>query len=70
VRIDPKSGCIDGIADLSVLWQAMNPEERAAIGTSESVLNGIAYDAKTDLFYLTGKLWKSIFAGHFTETNH
>jgi glutamine cyclotransferase len=31
VRIDPKSGCIDGIADLSVLWQAMNPEERAAI---------------------------------------
>jgi glutamine cyclotransferase len=70
VRIDPKSGCIDGIADLSVLWQAMNPEERAAIGTSESVLNGIAYDAKTDLFYLTGKLWKSIFAGHFTETSH
>jgi glutaminyl-peptide cyclotransferase len=68
VRIDPASGCIDGIADLSVLWQAMSPEERAAIDTPESVLNGIAYDAKTGLFYLTGKLWKTIFTGRFTET--
>jgi glutamine cyclotransferase len=42
VRIDPASGCIDGIADLSVLWQAMSPEERAALDSSESVLNGIA----------------------------
>jgi glutaminyl-peptide cyclotransferase len=69
VRIDPASGCIDGIADLSVLWQAMSPEERAVIDTSESVLNGIAYDAKTGLFYLTGKLWKTIFTGRFTETS-
>jgi glutaminyl-peptide cyclotransferase len=69
VRIDTASGCIDGVADLSVLWQAMSPEERAAIDTSESVLNGIAYDAKTGLFFLTGKLWKSIFTGRFTETS-
>jgi glutaminyl-peptide cyclotransferase len=69
VRIDPASGCIDGVADLSVLWQAMSPEERAALDTSESVLNGIAYDAKTGLFYLTGKLWKTIFTGRFTETS-
>jgi glutaminyl-peptide cyclotransferase len=69
VRIDPASGCIDGLADLSVLWQAMSPQERAAINTPESVLNGIAYDAKTGLFYLTGKLWKTIFAGRFTETS-
>jgi len=70
VRIDPASGCIDGVADLSVLWKAMSPEERAALDTSESVLNGIAYDAKTGLFYLTGKLWKTIFTGRFTETSH
>lgn len=69
VRIDPASGCIDGIADLSVLWQAMSPEERAALDSSESVLNGIAYDAKTGLFYLTGKLWKTIFTGRFVETS-
>jgi glutamine cyclotransferase len=69
VRLDPASGCIDGIADLGVLWQAMTPEERAAIDTPESVLNGIAHDAKTGLFYLTGKLWKTIFTGRFTETS-
>jgi glutamine cyclotransferase len=69
VRINPASGCIDGIADLSVLWQAMSPEERAALDPSESVLNGIAHDAKTGLFYLTGKLWKTIFTGRFIETS-
>ena len=42
VRLDPESGCIDGIADLSALWQAMSPEERAEIDTPDSVLNGIA----------------------------
>jgi glutaminyl-peptide cyclotransferase len=68
VRLDPESGCIDGIADLSPLWQAMSPQERAEIDTLESVLNGIAYDSKTGLFYLTGKLWKTIFTGRFTET--
>jgi len=67
LRLDPASGCIDGVADLSVLWQAMSPDERASIETPDSVLNGIAYDAKTGLFYLTGKLWKSIFTGRFTE---
>jgi glutamine cyclotransferase len=46
----------------------MSPEERGAIDTPESVLNGI-YDAKTGLFYLTGKLWKTIFTGRFTETS-
>ena len=70
VRLDPEGGCIDGIADLSVLWQAMSPEERAEIDTPESVLNGIAFDSKTGLFYLTGKLWKTIFAGRFIETSH
>jgi hypothetical protein len=29
----------------------------------------IAYGAKTGLFYLTGKLWKTIFTGCFTETS-
>jgi len=68
-RIDPASGCVDGFADLSVLWEAMSPDERAAINTPDSVLNGIAYDAKTGLFYLTGKLWKTIFTGRFVESS-
>jgi glutamine cyclotransferase len=69
VRLDPASGCVEGVADLSVLWQAMSPEERDEIDTPDSVLNGIAYDPKTGLFFLTGKLWKTIFTGRFTETS-
>jgi len=66
VRIDPATGCIDGLADLSVLWQAMTPEERAEIDMPETVLNGIAFDSNTKLFYLTGKLWRTIFSGRFS----
>ena len=66
VRLDPTSGCIDAIADLAVLWEVMTPDERAATADSNNVLNGIAYDAATGLFYLTGKRWKSIFVGRFT----
>jgi glutamine cyclotransferase len=29
------------------------------------VLNGIAYDATTGLFYITGKRWRVIFSGRF-----
>jgi glutamine cyclotransferase len=38
------------------------------MGAGESCAR-IAYDAKTGLFYLTGKLWKSIFTGRFIETS-
>ena len=68
VRFDPETGCIDAVADLSVLWEVMTPEERASTNSAENVLNGIAYDAKTGLFYLTGKRWRAIFVGRFRET--
>mmetsp|Transcript_1182 Transcript_1182/g.1556 ORF Transcript_1182/g.1556 Transcript_1182/m.1556 type:complete len:84 (-) Transcript_1182:22-273(-) len=32
----------------------------------EAVLNGIAYDADNQLFYLTGKLWSKMFTVSFT----
>jgi glutamine cyclotransferase len=67
VRLDPGSGCIDAIADLGVLWDVMTPDERASTNAHENVLNGIAYDAATGLFYLTGKRWKAIFVGRFKE---
>jgi len=68
VRIDLNSGCIDGVSDLGVLWSAMSVAERAQVdASSESVLNGIAYDDASGLFYLTGKLWPVIFAGRFSE---
>ena len=68
VRFDPQSGCIEAVADLAVLWEVMTPDERASTNSAENVLNGIAYDDKTGLFYLTGKRWRAIFAGRFRET--
>jgi len=67
LRLDPASGCIDAVADLGNLWREMNAEEQAQTNDSDNVLNGIAYDAKTGDFYLTGKRWKVIFRGRFVE---
>jgi glutaminyl-peptide cyclotransferase len=66
VRLDPQSGCIDAVADLTPLWSAMDGAERSRIdGNIQYVLNGIAYDAGRGLFYLTGKRWRYIFVGRF-----
>ena len=67
VRFDAQTGCIEAIADLGVLWEVMTPDERASTNSAENVLNGIAYDAKTGLFYLTGKRWRAIVVGRFRE---
>ncbi|MCC6887878.1 MAG: glutaminyl-peptide cyclotransferase [Hyphomicrobiales bacterium] len=67
VRFDPESGCIDAVADLSPLWSGMTSDERASASSPENVLNGIAHDGRTGLFYLTGKRWRAIFVGRFTE---
>ncbi len=40
--------------------------ERAQLGP-DAVLNGIAYDAETKTFFLTGKLWPKVFAVRFAE---
>jgi glutamine cyclotransferase len=65
VRFDPESGCIEAVADLGVLWEVMTPDERASTNSTENVLNGIAYNGNTGLFYLTGKRWRAIFVGRF-----
>jgi glutamine cyclotransferase len=53
-RISPKDGKVTGWIDLSGL---LAPADRA--GTD--VLNGIAYDAKGDRLFVTGKLWPRVF---------
>jgi glutamine cyclotransferase len=68
VRLDPTSGCIEAVGDLGPLWNAMTPEERGYTSDGDNVLNGIAYDEATGLFYLTGKRWKVIFTGRFQDT--
>ena len=54
-RIDPKSGRVTGWIDLTGLMSA------AERGTTDAVLNGIAYDAAADRLFVTGKLWPRIF---------
>ncbi len=54
-RISPKDGHILGWIDLTGLLPA---DQR---GNAEAVLNGIAYDAKGDRLFVTGKQWPTVF---------
>jgi glutamine cyclotransferase len=70
VRIEPKTGCIEAVADLSGLRESMSAEEQRYMESdSNFVLNGIAYDNRTKLFYVTGKNWRTIFTGRFVDAN-
>jgi glutamine cyclotransferase len=53
-RISPKDGQVTGWVDLAGL---LTPREAVNV----DVLNGIAYDAKGDRLFVTGKLWPKIF---------
>jgi glutamine cyclotransferase len=55
VRIDPKTGVVTGVVDLTGI---LPQSERSA---TTDVLNGIAYDAKTKTIYVTGKNWPWIY---------
>jgi len=57
IRINPATGCVDGMLDMSGL---LTKAERDALAHGE-VLNGIAYDPAEDLFYVTGKNWPAIY---------
>ncbi len=54
-RISPKDGRVLGWIDLTGLL----PDDQRV--NSESVLNGIAYDAKGDRLFVTGKQWPKVF---------
>jgi glutamine cyclotransferase len=54
-RINPLTGVVTGIVDLTGLLSAAERTPNA------EVLNGIAYDAATDRLFLTGKWWPTIF---------
>ena len=54
-RIDPVSGKVVGWIDLAGL---LSPADRVR---QVDVLNGIAYDAKGDRLFVTGKLWPKLF---------
>jgi len=55
VRISPRTGKVLGRIDLSGLM------DRSQLGDADAVLNGIAYDARRDRLFVTGKLWPKLF---------
>ncbi|SEI61062.1 Glutamine cyclotransferase [Sphingobium sp. AP50] len=54
-RIDPATGTIIDWIDVAALRKA------AGATDSEAVANGIAYDAKADRVFITGKNWSKLF---------
>lgn len=57
IRFDRETGVVNAVIDGRGL---LSPEERAAY-PGGAVLNGIAYNPETATFYITGKLWASLF---------
>jgi glutamine cyclotransferase len=55
VRIDPATGEVVGVVDLSGIF------DRHKIDDEDAVLNGIAYDPKGKRLFVTGKLWPKLF---------
>jgi glutaminyl-peptide cyclotransferase len=54
-RIDPRSGNVKSVINLSGLRRS------AGAIAAQDVLNGIAYDAKGDRLFVTGKNWPKLF---------
>jgi glutaminyl-peptide cyclotransferase len=54
-RIDPATGKVLGWIDLAGILPAMDRTGK------EDVLNGIAYDADKDRYFVTGKYWAKLF---------
>lgn len=55
VRIDPATGNVVSLVDLSTL------KADAGVGGTDSVLNGIAWDAKKKRLFVTGKYWPKLY---------
>jgi glutamine cyclotransferase len=55
LRIDPSSGAVIGVLDMTGLYPVEQRSDR------DDVLNGIAYDASTDRIFVSGKRWSQLF---------
>ncbi len=61
VRIDPSSGHVSAVIDASAIFA-----EAAAAGGG--VMNGIAYDASSSTYLLTGKYWPTLYEVRFVPS--
>ena len=57
--INPKTGMVKSWIDLTEIYQSNN---------MDAVLNGIAYDSKTDRLFITGKYWSNLYQITITPT--
>lgn len=62
LKIDPVTGAVVAVVDASAL-------EQPRPASSNAVLNGIAYDAESQRFWLTGKEWPAMYEVDFTKTD-
>ena len=60
-RIDPRTGAVIDWIDIAPLIKASGAKD------SEAVPNGIAYDAKDDRLFVTGKNWAKLFEIRLTD---
>lgn len=63
VAIDPTTGAVDAVIDAASIRPANAP-----IDDSNFALNGIAYDAETGNYLLTGKRWDTLYEVSFTPS--
>jgi glutamine cyclotransferase len=68
LKIDPKSGLVVGMINMQDILQKHTKSDLSYLKSrgntpteAGAVLNGIAYDESSKLFYITGKLWPEIF---------
>ena len=61
VRIDPMTGVVNSLIDLSGL------SDRTQLGSNEAVLNGIAWDGDGQRLFVTGKHWAHLFEIELVE---
>jgi glutaminyl-peptide cyclotransferase len=61
VRIDPKDGKVRGVIDLTGL------ADFQPVADTDAVLNGIAWDAKDERLFVTGKLWPKLYEIRLVE---
>lgn len=68
LKIDPTSGMVVGIINMQDILQKHTKSDLSYLKSrgntpneAGAVLNGIAYDESSKIFYITGKLWPEIF---------
>lgn len=57
--INPETGVVEGVADLNGLKDLVTKDQK--LEEQDDVLNGIAYDAKNNRLFVTGKHWGKLF---------